>query len=135
MLISDFARAAGLSVDTVRFYIRKGLLTPDTNGKGGRNPYQVFTEEHVTTARFIRFSQSLGMSLGEIAAINAERQQGKITPERAVEIMSAQLAQIEEKLEEFSAMATYLRAKIAWQTGGKVGPAPMLEVLQAAQAA
>jgi MerR family copper efflux transcriptional regulator len=132
MLISDFARAAGLSVDTVRFYIRRGLLTPDTNGKGGRNPYQVFTEAHVTTARFIRFSQSLGMSLSEIAAINEERLQGRITSERSVEIMSAQLAQLEAKVEEFSAMADYLRAKIAWQKSGRRGPAPMLRPLQAA---
>jgi DNA-binding transcriptional MerR regulator len=132
MLISDFARAAGLSVDTVRFYIRRGLLTPDTNGKGGRNPYQVFTEAHVTTARFIRFSQSLGMSLSEIAAINQERLQGRITSERSIEIMSAQLAQLEAKVEEFSAMADYLRAKIAWQKAGRRGPAPMLRPVLAA---
>jgi MerR family transcriptional regulator, copper efflux regulator len=132
MLISEFARAAGLSVDTVRFYIRRGLLDPETNGKGGRNPYQVFTEQHVTTARFIRFSQSLGMSLTEIAAINEERLQGRITSERGLEIMGAQLAQLEEKIEEFSAMADYLRAKIAWQKGGSVGPAPMLRPRAAA---
>jgi MerR family transcriptional regulator, copper efflux regulator len=132
MLISEFARAAGLSVDTVRFYIRRGLLDPETNGKGGRNPYQVFTEQHVTTARFIRFSQSLGMSLSEIAAINAERLQGRITPERGLEIMGAQLAQLEEKIEEFGAMADYLRAKIAWQKGGMAGPAPMLRPRAAA---
>jgi DNA-binding transcriptional MerR regulator len=28
MLISVFARAAGLSVDTVNFYVRRGLLAP-----------------------------------------------------------------------------------------------------------
>src|ERR1700744_1971012 len=109
MQISEFVRETGLSKDTVRFYVRRGLLTPETNGKGGRNPYQVFTEQHVTTARFIRFSQSLGMSLTEIAAINEERLQGRITLERGLEIMNGQLAQLEEKIEEFSAMAEYLR--------------------------
>ncbi len=34
MLISEFARTSGLSRDTVRFYVRLGLLRPETNGKG-----------------------------------------------------------------------------------------------------
>ena len=126
MLISDFARVAGLSVDTVNFYVRRGLLTPQTNGKGGSNPYRTFCEADVVTARFIRFSQSIGMTLSEIAVINAERELGSITSDRAVEIMSRQLTQVEDKLDEFQAMAAYLRAKIDWTAAGKPGPAPML---------
>ena len=126
MLISDFARTTGLSVDTVNFYVKRGLIRPETNGKGGRNPYRSFSEADVVTARFIRISQSIGLSLNEIAAINVERQQGPITPERSVEIMTAQLEQTEEKLAEFQAMATYLRAKIAWQKVGGHSPAPRL---------
>ncbi len=126
MLISDFARATGLSVDTVNFYVRRGLLKPETNGKGGRNPYRAFSEADVVTARFIRFSQSSGLTLAEIGAINTEREQGAITPERSIEIMSVQLAQVQEKLHEFQAMADYLSAKIAWTEAGKAGPAPML---------
>jgi MerR family transcriptional regulator, copper efflux regulator len=126
MLISDFARATGLSVDTVNFYVRRGLLTPQTNGKGGRNPYRAFTEADVVAARFIRFSQSIGMTLAEIAAIDAERRNGGIGPERGLEIMSRQLAQIEERLAELDAMADYLRRKIAWTQGGKAGEAPRL---------
>jgi MerR family regulatory protein len=34
MLISEFARAAGLSRDTVRFYVRRGLLAPLAGNKG-----------------------------------------------------------------------------------------------------
>ena len=63
MLISDFAKATGLSPDTIRFYIRRGLITPETGSKGGRNPYQIFSAEHVREARLIRMAQSLGMSL------------------------------------------------------------------------
>jgi MerR family copper efflux transcriptional regulator len=126
MLIGEFARATGLSVDTINFYIRRGLLAPETNGKSGRNPYRRFCEADIVTARFIRFSQSIGMSLNEIAAINAERLQGTVTPARSVEIMSDQLAQIEQKQAEFQAMAHYLRVKIGWVNGGKKGPAPVL---------
>jgi DNA-binding transcriptional MerR regulator len=69
MLISEFARAAEMSVDTVRFYVRKGLLQPETGMKGGANPYQIFTPEHVEQARMIRMAQGLGFSLREISAL------------------------------------------------------------------
>jgi MerR family copper efflux transcriptional regulator len=129
MLISDFARATGLTIDTVNFYVRRGLLKPETNGKGGRNPYRAFNEADVVTARFIRFSQSIGMTLSEIAAINLEREHGPITIDRSIEIMAGQLDQVEEKLTEFRAMADYLRAKIEWTRNGKPGPAPVLAAI------
>lgn len=124
MLISEFAREAGLSTDTVRFYVRRGLLTPETNGKGGRNPYQEFTEEHVREAKMIRLAQSLGMSLKEIAAIGKEYREGLITSERSIEIMSQQLKRLDTKAAELQAMGNYIRAKIKWLKGGEKGPEP-----------
>ena len=53
VMIGEFARATGLSADTIRFYIRRGLLVPETGAKGGSNPYQIFTREHVKVARMI----------------------------------------------------------------------------------
>src|SRR4051812_33122697 len=97
MLISQFARETGLTSDTVRFYIRKGLLSPETGGKGGSNPYQMFTQEHVEMARVIRLAQSLGFTLKEIAAFNTEYRAGALTPQRGAEIMRTQLVRLEEK--------------------------------------
>ncbi|MDQ0474230.1 MerR family transcriptional regulator [Labrys wisconsinensis] len=124
MLISAFARATGLTPDTVRFYVRRGLLVPQTNGKGGRNPYQHFTAENVREARLIRMAQSLGLSLKEIAAVGVEHREGRITRERSIELMAAQLARLERKAAELEAMAGYLRAKIAWLESGEQGPEP-----------
>jgi len=50
MLISEFARVTRLTRDTVRFYARLGLLQPQTNGKGGRHPYSVFTDKDIQAA-------------------------------------------------------------------------------------
>lgn len=111
-------------MDTVRFYVRRGLLTPGTNGKGGRNPYQIFTAEHVREARLIRMAQSLGMSLKEIAAISQENRRGGITRERSIELMAEQLARLERKAAELQTMAGYLRAKLAWMRNGEQGPEP-----------
>jgi MerR family transcriptional regulator, copper efflux regulator len=132
MLISEFARVTGLTRDTVRFYARLGLLQPKTNGKGGRHPYSVFTDKDVQAAEVIRISQSLGMSLKEIAAFNEERRKGRLTSERRVEIMSVQLVSLEAKAAELEVMICYVRAKIEYLKGGQQRPEPDFESYRAA---
>jgi MerR family copper efflux transcriptional regulator len=124
MLISEFARASGLTPDTVRFYIRRGLLKPLTGRKGGSNPYQVFTEEHVQIARMIRMGQSLGFSLREIEALSVEYQAKRLTASRGAEIMRYQLKRLEQKAAHVGAMMSYIRAKLAWLERGGKGPEP-----------
>ncbi len=124
MLISEFARAAGLTTDTVRFYIRRGLLKPLAGKKGGSNPYQVFTNEHVQMARTVRMAQSLGFSLREIVALNVEYQAKRMTAARAAEVLRGQLGRLEEKAAHVNAMASYIKAKLAWLEAGGKGPEP-----------
>lgn len=126
MLIGEFARKTGLSVATIRFYMRKRLLAPEIGLLGGSNPYASFTERDVQTARMIRFGQSLGMSLKDIAAVNDEMQADGLTRERAVDIMDEQLARLERKAQELTLMADYLRAKRNWIANGQMGDEPTL---------
>lgn len=125
VLISEFARRAGMSTDTVRFYIRKGLLAPATGMKGGSNPYQIFTEEHLEAARMVRMAQSLGFSLREIATLSAEYYAGAMTPERSLELMRMQLARLEDKAAQLNAMVDYTRAKVRWLETGQKGSEPV----------
>lgn len=124
MLISEFARRARLSTDTVRFYVRKGLLAPGTGVKGGSNPYQIFSDQDLEAARTIRMAQGLGFSLREIASLAAEYNAGRMTPERSLELMRNQLARLEEKAAQIDTMVTYTRAKVAWLEGGQYGAEP-----------
>lgn len=126
MLISHFAREAGLSPDTVRFYIRRGLLDPARGEKGGSARYQIFTREHVEIARVIRLAQSLGFTLREIAAFNAELQRDGASVGRHVAILQDRLRDLDEKAAHIAAMAGYLRNKLAWLEGGGGGPEPAL---------
>jgi MerR family transcriptional regulator, copper efflux regulator len=124
MLISQFAARAGLPVDTVRYYVRLGLLQPEDSAKGGARPYQLFSDEHLRAAQIIRTAQSLGMSLKEIAAISRERRAGRMTRERSAQVLRAQLDQLDRKAAELAAMRVYLNTKIAWLEGGEKGPPP-----------
>ncbi|MCX2560194.1 MerR family transcriptional regulator [Acetobacter farinalis] len=124
MLIGHFSQRTGLSPATIRFYVRKRLLSPESGRKGGRNPYAQFTERDVQRAAMIRFGQSLGMSLADIARINDEMQEKGLTRERAVEIMDTQLRAIEDKAQDLAIMAEYLRAKRDWIADGQTGEEP-----------
>jgi DNA-binding transcriptional MerR regulator len=135
MLISQFAAATGLSRDTVRYYVRLGLLRPKTNGKGNSIPYRVFTAEDVQAARIIQLSQSFGMSLKTIAAIGKERREGRITRQRSIEILTAQLDALTTKELEIKALIAYLQDKIAWVREGSRGEPPVLEGASAGSAA
>lgn len=67
MLIGEVARKSGVSVETVRFYERKGLVVqPPRPASGG---YRDYSPETVRRLAFIRQAQQLGFALGEIAEL------------------------------------------------------------------
>ncbi|GGH56228.1 MerR family transcriptional regulator [Frigidibacter albus] len=127
MLISEFARKAGLPVDTIRFYIAKGLLKPDRALKGGSNPYQLFKPEDVTAARMIKLQQKLGYTLGEILALNEEYRAGEHSSERTIEVIQLQIERLQHRKEAMDAALAFLLGKLDWIRSGKPGPAPRLE--------
>ena len=63
MGIGKLAALAGVSVDTVRYYEKSGLLPPDERLPSG---YRRYGELQVSRLRFIRRAQALGFSLKEI---------------------------------------------------------------------
>lgn len=124
VLIKEFSRATGLPVDTIRFYIRKGLIKPEVGSKGGSNPYQIFTAEHVQAAKIIRVSQALGFPLKGIAGTIADYMSGEISPEQSIGIVREQLAKMERKAQELQEVVLYMRAKLAWMEAGAEGSGP-----------
>jgi MerR family transcriptional regulator, mercuric resistance operon regulatory protein len=63
MTIGKLAAAEGVSVETVRFYQRRGLLAqPPRHGAG----YREYTEDDRARLVFIRRARALGFTLGEI---------------------------------------------------------------------
>ena len=64
--IGAVARLTGVSVDTVRYYERRGLLRP-----AGRLPsgYRLYTDAAVARIRLARQLQGLGMTLDEVAEL------------------------------------------------------------------
>lgn len=63
LTIGAFAKAAGVNVETIRFYQRKGLLPEPEKPSGGIRRYG---EADVFRLKFVRSAQRLGFSLDEV---------------------------------------------------------------------
>ncbi|MGH7932598.1 MAG: MerR family transcriptional regulator [Candidatus Binataceae bacterium] len=63
MTIGRVADAAGVSIDTPRFYERRGLLTRPRRSLTG---YRIYSDEVLGRLRFIRDAKAVGFSLREI---------------------------------------------------------------------
>ena len=61
--IGDLAEQAGVSVDALRYYERRGLVRPT-----GRRPsgYREYPADAVAVVRFVKRAQALGFSLAEV---------------------------------------------------------------------
>jgi len=64
LTIGRLADAAGVSIDTVRFYERRGLLPEPARTAGG---YRSYSDEDTWRLRFILRAKDLGFTLREIA--------------------------------------------------------------------
>lgn len=66
LTIGTIARQAGVNVETIRFYHRRGLLPEPQKPLGGVRRY---TEGDVARVRFIKSAQRLGFTLDEIGLL------------------------------------------------------------------
>jgi DNA-binding transcriptional MerR regulator len=64
LTIGGLAAAAGVNIETIRYYERRGLLSP-----AGRTPagYRQFDADDVWRLAFIRRAKDLGFTLAEIS--------------------------------------------------------------------
>ena len=67
MTIGELAKAAGVNVQTVRYYEREGLLPKPHRWRDSN--YRDFDDDALTRLRFIRSAKDLGFTLREISEL------------------------------------------------------------------
>jgi len=108
MTIGKAAAAAGVGVETIRFYERKGLIArpPRPAGSG----FRTYSADTVRRVRFIRRAQELGFSrreAGELAALEANPDaDAAAVHERAV----TKLREVDDKIRGLQEIRDALRA-------------------------
>lgn len=110
MRSSQVAAEAGVNVQTLRYYERRGLLPePDRSDSG----YRAYPTQAVRTVRFVKGAQQLGFSLEEIGSLLDLAAGGPENCDAAKSLAEEKLAQLEHKIASLTAMRDSLRQLVA----------------------
>lgn len=128
--IGEVARRAGVNLDTVRYYERRGLVPKPARSASG---YRKFPPDLVQRFRFIKHAQALGFTLAEIEELLALRVQPNSACAAVHVQAEAKIAAIDEKVRSLQAMKKALRKLTSTCPGrGIVSECPILEALDEA---
>ncbi|MGH8688939.1 MAG: Hg(II)-responsive transcriptional regulator [Burkholderiales bacterium] len=125
MTIGSLARAAGVNVETVRFYQRIALLrSPARPSRGARR----YADADVSRLRFIKRAQELGFVLAEIR--NLLELEDERSCEAARALAEHKLESVESRIADLARMRTALKGLIA-RCGRRRGQVdcPIIETL------
>jgi Hg(II)-responsive transcriptional regulator len=128
MKIGQVATRAGVNIDTLRYYERRGLLAEPQRRPSG---YREYPEETVPIIRFIKRAQDLGFTLNEIEELISLRDGGDGRRRSAVRALAeAKMRDIDQKLVRLQAMRTALSGLVESCACSRGRPAcPILEAL------
>ncbi|GAA3911279.1 hypothetical protein GCM10022228_23250 [Halomonas cibimaris] len=113
MKVSELARRAGVTAETVRHYVRENLLTPERHPHNG---YQLFTTHDLERLGFIQRARKLGFSVAEIREILAQADKGDSPCPLVRDMLAARLPQIRARIAELEALASRMETALAsWQ--------------------
>lgn len=109
MRSGQLARAAGVNVQTLRYYERRGLLPDPPRSPGGHREYD---PEAVTVLRVVRALAGLGFTLDEIAGLIDVGRHRRPRPGLR-EAAAAKLAEVEAKIEHLQRVRATLADVLA----------------------
>lgn len=118
MKIGEMARKAGVSVQTVRYYEKRGLLPEPRRRESG---YREYTPECLERLHFIRRSQELGFTLAEIEELLQLRTDPQTTAAEVKARAEAKITDIEERIQDLQQIRQGLQ-HLAGQCHGGTGP-------------
>ncbi|AMV19715.1 heavy metal-responsive transcriptional regulator [Planctomyces sp. SH-PL14] len=128
LTIGKLAQAADVGIETIRFYEREGLLTPQSRSRSG---YRHYSDEAVARLRFIRMAKRLGFTLREIQSLLALRVDPRAKRSSLKAKALAKIADIETRIEELTQMKRALTPLVEACDGlGPLEGCPILDALE-----
>mgnify|MGYP000612870899 CR=1 FL=1 len=129
LTISRLAQEAGVNVETIRFYQRRGLLAEPDKPLGGIRRYG---DAEVARVLFIKAAQRIGFTLDEIAQLLQLEDGAHCSEARA--IAEHKLADVRRRLADLQRMETTLAELVdrCATRRGKVS-CPLIDALQPAR--
>ena len=126
--IGQVANAAGVNVQTLRYYERVGLVPPPKRSRAG---YRLYTDETVRMVTFVKRAQELGFTLKEIKELLKFRTAGLQKREAVRSAAEAKVADIDARIEDLTAIRAALASLLKSCSCQGTKPAcPILEALE-----
>lgn len=124
LTISKLAATAGVGVETVRFYQRRGLLETPTRDGGIRR----YSHTDVRRLRFIKKAQAAGFKLDEIKELLALDSGSDRT--RARQLAEQRLFDLSLRIGELEQARSALQHLARQCSASEVGPCPILDAFE-----
>ncbi len=113
VFIGTLAKRAGVSVDTIRYYEKIGLLPPADRTQSGYRNYGPLAKDRLI---FIQKAQRLGFSLGEIKRVLDQRGTGELPCATVISMAQTRLDDVESQLAALTILRGTLRKHlIKWK--------------------
>ena len=127
--IGELARVAGVGVETVRFYERKGLIERPARPASG---FRSYPREAVSRLAFVREAQALGFTLREVRDLLALRANPETDCAAVRGHAAARLSRLEARTAQLACMCVALRELLARCPGrGALEKCSIVEALSA----
>ena len=125
MSIGELSRHAGIGIETIRFYERRGLVPDPPRAASGYRRYPLDTPQRL---QFIKRGKRLGFTLDEIRILLTLQDGGGRHEVKAVAV--SKLAEIETRLADLQRMRDTLHQLTERCSGkGNVSGCPIIEAL------
>ncbi len=126
LTIGALGKAAGVKVETIRYYERIGLLPTAMRTASG---YRVYGRQHVERLAFIRHSRELGFHLTAIRELLALSDDPNRSCAEADRIAQAQLREVETRIASLQALQKELKRMIAQCQTDRIADCRVIRVL------
>lgn len=104
--IGQLAKSADAPTSTVRYYERRGLLTPEARSPGN---YRLYSQDSLDRLRFVRSAQSAGFTLSDIAALLRFRDGAAAPCAEVRSLIDDRLEQVAEQLQHLKRVDQLLK--------------------------
>lgn len=115
MKIQELADKMGLTIHTIRFYEKEGLLD-DRHVRRESNNYRNYSEEAIERLKLIKKFQSIGCSLTELKEVLQDHDANAHTNQQIIDWIRGKKKEIESKKEEYNQMLDTLNKMLEYKT-------------------
>lgn len=113
MKIRELADKTGVSIDTIRFYEKKGLLD-EHHVQRQANNYRDYNNQAIDRLWLIQQAKRLGFTLSEIQSEIKNWESNALSKAEKVELLRRKIVLIENQVDALLQMKSYLLQKIAF---------------------